>query len=63
MIANTKNKMDKKTQIELAKYIVDVLYVNDFPHDAEHIYNAIECFYDETFKAKLLRKPLYNTNL
>jgi hypothetical protein len=55
--------MDKKTQIELAKYIVDVLYVNDFPHDAEHIYNAIECFYDETFKGKLLRKPLYNTNL
>jgi hypothetical protein len=49
-----KNKMDKKTQIELAKYIVDVLYVNDFPHDAEHIYNAIECFYDETYKEAML---------
>ncbi len=36
--------MDKKTQIELAKYISDYLHVQDCPHDAEHIYNAIECF-------------------
>jgi hypothetical protein len=46
--------MDNKTQIELAKYIIDALYVNDFPHDAEHIYNAIECFYSP-YKEVLLK--------
>jgi|TARA_R110000772_G_scaffold2300_1_gene7929 hypothetical protein len=44
------------TQIELAQYIADYLYVQDCPHDGEHIHNAIECFYDETYKEAMLVK-------
>lgn len=46
--------MKKAEQIELAKYINDYLYVQNCPHDAEHIFNAIECFYD--YKEAMLVK-------
>lgn len=48
--------MKKAEQIELAKYINAYLYAQNCPHDAEHIYNAIECFYDETYKEAMLVK-------
>jgi hypothetical protein len=48
--------MKKAEQIDLAKYINDYLYVQNCPHDAEHISNAIECFYDETYKETMLVK-------
>ena len=59
--------MDTKNKIELAKYISDYLYVQDCPHDAEHISNAIECFYDETYKEAMLVREfevdeLFNVN-
>tara|TARA_R110002153_G_scaffold58095_1_gene159490 strand:- start:106 stop:327 length:222 start_codon:yes stop_codon:yes gene_type:complete len=41
-----------RTQIELAQYIADYLYVQDCPHDGEHIHNAIECFYDGKWATK-----------
>ena len=46
--------MNTKNKIELAKYINAYLYVQNCPHDAEHIANAIECFYDETYKEAML---------
>ena len=39
--------MTKQTQIELAKYIERYIQVNNTPNDAEHIANAIECFYSD----------------
>ncbi len=39
--------MNKAEQIELAKYIYDVMEQEDYPHDAEHIANCIELFYSD----------------
>jgi len=51
---DNKINMDTKHQIELAKYISDYLHVQDCPHDAEHIHNAIECFYSQTYKELMI---------
>ena len=49
-----KNKMNKAEQIELAKYINVYLFALNCPHDSEHIYNAIECFYSDYKEAMIV---------
>jgi hypothetical protein len=46
--------MKKAEQIELAKYINVYLFALNCPHDSEHIYNAIECFYSDYKEAMIV---------
>ena len=46
--------MNKAEQIELAKYINVYLFALNCPHDSEHIYNAIECFYSDYKEAMIV---------
>ena len=39
--------------IELSEYINDYLRGQNGPHEAEHIANAIECFYNKTYMEAL----------
>ena len=47
MPINESKDMTKSEQIELAHYIIKYIEHNKTPKDAEHFFNAIECFYGD----------------